>query len=270
MLSGGRCAVVGDQVAHSLSPAMHRAAYARLGLTHTYDAIGVEPGGLEAFVSGLDASWIGLSVTAPHKRDALDLADFADDVARRVGAANTLVLDGGSVAAHNTDVPGAMAALREAGVEQVRSVRVLGGGATAASLAAAVAGLGARRLELVVREPSRARAAREAGERCGVEVTTASLSDPPSGPVDLLVSTVPAAAVLERAPSLVASASAVFDVVYDPWPTPLAAAVTGDTPLVTGLDLLVHQAVLQVQLMTGAAVGADVLRSAALGELERR
>ncbi len=240
--SGRRCAVVGHPVAHSLSPTMHRAAYAVLGLDWTFEAVDVAPGELPAHVDALDASWRALAVTAPHKRDALDLADSVTDVARAAGGANTLLLEQGPrgrhVRADNTDVPGARAALSEAGVVDVPVVRVLGAGATAASVAHAVAGLEARVLDA---------------------------SPSPTGPVDLLVSTVPESVAGERADAWAADAAAVFDVVYDPWPTRLSvAARAAGRPVVTGLDLLAHQAVLQLRLMTGASVDVDVVRGAAL------
>ncbi len=272
MLTGRRCGVVGHPVAHSLSPAMHRGAYDALGLDWEYDAADVAPGGLAGHVSGLDARWRGLSVTAPHKRDALALADECDDVARRVGGANTLLLDD-AVRAVNTDVPGTVAALRERGVEAPERVRIVGGGATAASVAAAVASMGAARLELVAREPARAEQARAVAVDHGLHVDVLPLggADGPLDVVDLLVSTVPTAAVARHAERLVATAGAVFDVVYDPWPTPLStAAETVGTPVVTGLDLLAHQAVLQVRLMTGGDVPADLLRTTALATLVSR
>lgn len=259
------CAVVGHPVAHSLSPVMHRAAYRALGLDWDYDAVDVEPESLARFVDGLDASWRGLSVTAPHKRDALALADDVSDVARAVGAANTLVLEGGRVLADNTDVPGLVAALREAGVESIDLVRVLGAGATAASTAHAAASLGARRLDLVVRDPERAEETAASARSAGLEVRVRRSDAPLVDPSDLLVSTVPAAAIGAFSHDLVDSTKALFDVVYDPWPTPLAAAATeAGLPCLSGIDLLAHQAVLQVRLMTGRDVDVAVLRDAAL------
>ena len=107
-----RCAVLGDPVAHSLSPALHRAGYAAVGLDWTYDAHRVVAGGLSAFVRSLDASWRGLSLTMPLKREAVELASDVSPVARLAGAANTLLLVDGALHADNTDVPGAVAALR--------------------------------------------------------------------------------------------------------------------------------------------------------------
>lgn len=267
-----RCGVVGHPVAHSLSPAMHRAAYVRLGLDWTYDAVDVAPGGLGSHVQTLDGTWRALSVTAPHKRDALALAESADDVATLVGGANTLLLDG-SVRAANTDVPGAAAALRERGVGDLGTVRVLGAGATAASLAVAVAELGAERLELVVRDPGRARETVGVAERVGLQVTVRGLGVAESpGATDLLVSTIPGTGLAEGPGGdplrWLEGAHAVFDVVYTPWPTRLTStAESAGLPTVSGLDLLAHQAVEQVRLMADGEVEATVLRDAALREL---
>lgn len=248
---------------------MHRAAYAVLGLDWTFEAVDVAPGGLREHVGALDSSWRALAVTAPHKRDALDLADSATDVARVAGGANTLLLEDGPhgrhVRADNTDVPGARAALSEAGVVDVPVVRVLGAGATAASVAHAVAGLGAGRVELVVRDAGRADETVASIHDAGLDVRVLDAATLPPGTVDLLVSTVPEAVAGERADAWAAGAAAVFDVVYDPWPTRLSvAARAAGLPVVTGLDLLAHQAVLQLLLMTGASVDVDVVRGAAL------
>ncbi len=260
--------MVGHPVAHSLSPVMHRAAYVELGLDWTYDAVDVEPGGLADHVASLDPAWRALSVTAPHKRDALALADDVSTVAAEVGAANTLLLDEGRVVADNTDVPGAVAALRERGITSLDRVRVLGAGATAASVAFAATALDARTLELVVRDPARADETAAAARDAGLDVEVHPLDDVPDGRVDLLVSTVPESAVGGDVDRLLAGADAVFDVLYDPWPTRLAeAAAQAGLPVATGLDLLAHQAVLQVRLMTGHDVPVDVLRQVALDAL---
>ncbi|RYJ02022.1 MAG: shikimate dehydrogenase, partial [Actinomycetales bacterium] len=186
------CGVVGSPIAHSLSPVMHRAAYDALGLDWSYEASEVAEGRLAQHVADLGPSWLGLSVTAPLKREAARLADSSDHVVLLTGVANTLVRgDDGRVEASNTDVPGAVSALVERGIDQVPLVRVLGGGATAASVAHAVAGLGAVRLELVVRDAARADEARAAGERAGLEVAVALVDEPMLDVADLLVSTIP-------------------------------------------------------------------------------
>ncbi|MGH3348365.1 MAG: shikimate dehydrogenase, partial [Nocardioides sp.] len=132
-----RCAVLGDPIAHSLSPVLHRAGYAAAGLDWEYDAAVVPAGGLASFVDGLTEEWRGLSVTAPLKREALDYAGAVSATAQRAGAANTLVRDGSGWLADNTDIPGAMLALRERTAEPLVVATILGGGATAASTALA-------------------------------------------------------------------------------------------------------------------------------------
>jgi shikimate dehydrogenase len=249
-----RCGVLGSPITHSLSPAMHRAAYAALGLDWTYDAIEVPAGSLASFVDGCDESWLGLSVTAPLKREAAEYAVTRSSVVEELGVANTLIGGPDGWHAVNTDVPGAMEALRERGIDLVGSVRFLGGGATVQSLLLAVRELGASAIEVWVRDTARFAPADG--------VTVRQLGEPIVEQVDLLVSTIPAEAV---PPEAVESAGAVFDVVYDPWPTFLiSAAAAAGLPIVTGLDLLAHQATLQVELMTGETVDVDLLRDAAL------
>ena len=272
--SGLRCAVLGKPVAHSLSPVLHRAAYDALGLDWSYDAVEVDESGLAEFLGGLDRSWRGLSLTMPLKRRLMDLLGPADEVdrwARLAGAANTLVLGpsrphtlggGGARLAANTDVPGAMAALRPASpAGPAGRAVVLGGGATAGSVLLALAEIGCGSATVLARSPERAADAVAAAGRhpAGMRVEVAELPSEGSPPgdafrrVDLLVSTIPAAAQTAPLVAALADVPAVFDVVYDPWPTPLAAAaLDAGRTLVSGLDLLVEQAALQVALMTGA------------------
>ena len=170
--------MLGDPIAHSLSPVLHRAAYAELGLGWTYDAHRVPSGGLEAFLAGLDGSWRGLSLTMPLKREALPLVDRLTDRARLAGAVNTVVLeDDGSRLGDNTDLPGAAAAIRERTASPLESAVVLGGGATATSVGLALADLGVGSVELLVRDASRAEETVAAlrSHPAGVDVRTAAL-----------------------------------------------------------------------------------------------
>jgi shikimate dehydrogenase len=263
MTARARCAVLGSPIAHSLSPTLHRAAYRALGLDWEYDAHEVREDGLAGFLDGLDGSWRGLSLTMPLKRVVMPLLDEVSDRAAQARAANTVVLHEGRRTGHNTDIPGAAAALRERYDGPLGEVTVLGGGATAASVLLGLADLGCRRATLAVREEARA------------AETVAAVARHPSPPTvevrrlgprlphpDVLVSTIPAAAQRDLQ-HLAAGSRAVFDVTYEPWPTPLAdAAAAAGVTVVTGHDLLVHQAVLQVELMTGLAVGLGVLRAA--------
>jgi shikimate dehydrogenase len=258
-----RCAVLGSPIAHSLSPTLHRAAYAELGLDWTYEAVEVDRVGLPGFVAGLDDTWRGLSLTMPLKRSVLPLLDDLDPWAEVSGAANTVVLDDRRHG-YNTDVPGAVAALLEHGVDRLGTAVVLGGGATAASLLLALGEVGCRDARLLVRDPSRAADTLTAVARHGrgPAVTVGAL-DEPLGDTDLLASTIPASAQSAELVAAAGRAKVVFDVVYEPWPTPIAAAaVNAGRVLVGGLDLLVHQAALQVALMTARAAPLAAMRAA--------
>ncbi len=267
-----RCAVLGDPISHSLSPVLHRAGYATVGLDWDYEAVQVAAGGLGALVSSADETWRGFSLTMPLKREAMVLADRVSARAALVGAANTLLLVDGLIRADNTDLPGAGAAVRERYDGPVRSVSILGAGATAASTGLALCDLGATTVTLHARSPERARETLEAISRhpAGPAVLVAPLDDTPTG--DVLVSTVPVAA---QTPALVERCAAVpvlFEVLYDPWPTPLAAGVErGDgRVLVSGLDLLVHQAALQFEIFTGLAAPLEAMRAAGEAALAER
>jgi shikimate dehydrogenase len=274
--AGGRprCAVLGSPIGHSLSPVLHRAAYAALGLDWRYDAVEVTEEGLAGFLGSLGPDWRGLSLTMPLKRAVVPLLDEVSDGVARAGAANTVVLGGGRRSGHNTDVPGAAAALDERHAGPVRSATVLGGGATAASLLHALADRGCRRATLLVREPRRAEETLAAVARHPrpPEVTVGVLGGPAPDPADVLASTIPAAAQDPWVTGLAERSAVVFEALYDPWPTPLAAeAVRLGLPLVGGLDLLVHQAVLQVGLMTGERLPVlEAMRSAGEAALAAR
>lgn len=274
-----RCGVVGSPVAHSLSPVLHRAAYTSLGLEWAYEAVDVPAGELSRFLGGVGASWHGISVTMPLKREALALAGRATAVARSVGGANTLLAghDGGW-RADNTDVPGFLAALQAGGVTRPRQVVVWGAGATAASALAALAQLAPEvQVRLRARSPERAEATLTVGHRLGLDVSYRSWSDDvrSAEPADLVISTVPSEVFgpleLEQVVHGAKPGASLFDVVYDPWPTPLAQTwAAGGGSVISGLELLLHQAVGQVRAMTGHAIEVDVLRSAAHAELDRR
>lgn len=257
--SARRCAVLGHPVAHSLSPLLHRTAYAELGLDWTYEAYDVTAHELADFVAALDDEWRGLSLTMPLKRAVLPLLDELDDVARAVGAANTVLLGSGRRLGCNTDAPGLVAAVRAAGDVPRGSATVLGGGATAASALAALAALGVRSAVLRVRDRGRAEPTANVGAELGVDVDQAGLHDPWPPEPGLLVSTVPSAVAAALVPDSILRGM-VVDVGYDPWPSPLLVRVErlgGRT--VSGLDLLVHQAVAQVRLMTGRPVDETAL-----------
>ncbi len=268
------CAVLGHPVAHSLSPLLHRTAYATLGLDWTYDAHDVTEQALPGFLAGLDASWRGLSLTMPLKRVVLDLMDDVDATTRLVGAANTVLLAPGHRHGANTDVAGLVATLAAAGVRTgTGHAVVVGGGATAASALAALARLDVGTVELRVREPDRAAPTMAVAARLGLDVDTVGLDAPwPAPPRPRpVISTVPSAVAAAVLPDAVRAGTAVTDAVYDPWPSPLLqrADRLGSTTA-TGIDLLVHQAVEQVRLMTGSQVPPWPLLTVGLDAVRRR
>jgi shikimate dehydrogenase len=264
-----RCAVLGDPIDHSLSPVIHRAAYAALGLDGwQYDAELVPSGGLAGFIDGLDpTTWRGLSLTMPLKREAVPLLGSYDEWVGATGACNTVLLEpDGSRHGLNTDVTGALMVLGEHDVPMERAV-VLGGGATATSVLLALAERGMRHATLVVRDHDRAAETVHAvaAHRSAPAMEVALMGDAEVLAGDVLVSTVPASAQVPDLIAAVADVPLVFDVVYEPWPTPLAAAAerSGRTVL-SGLDLLVAQALNQVVAMTGRYdVPAGTMRRAA-------
>jgi shikimate dehydrogenase len=261
-----RCAVLGSPIEHSLSPTLHRAAYAHLGLNWTYDRVEVGVLGLASFVRQLDASWRGLSLTMPLKVAVLELGQV-DQLARLAGAGNTLVLDRGERWIYNTDVGGLIWAVGQVAAAPLPKVTILGAGATARAALIAASELGAQLVTVVARTPARAEALRTLSAQLGVqlEVTPWSSQAPDA---DLAVSTVVSGAANGIAQAVAASAPLIIDIIYDPWPTALAmAAKRAGCTVVTGFDLLIGQALLQIELMTGRSVAADVLYAALESEL---
>lgn len=261
-----RAAVLGSPIAHSLSPRLHRAAYASLGLTDwTYGRIECDEVGLRALLSGLTEDWAGVSLTMPLKRLALSVAHTASPLATEVGAANTLLLADGRRHAENTDVLGMVDALREVGCTAPRTALVLGAGGTAAAALAALRQLGLTEVAVATRSPERALEVELAAERLGVTIAVFPLAAAAAaGWVDVVVSALPAGAADRLARSGMAHrGTTLLDAVYAPWPTALATSWQQvGASVVGGLDLLVHQAAHQVRLMTGRPVDVQVLRDA--------
>ncbi|MFJ9618745.1 shikimate dehydrogenase [Streptomyces noursei] len=250
-----KAAVLGSPIAHSLSPVLHRAAYDELGLTGwEYGRHEVDEAALPAFLEKLGPQWAGLSLTMPLKRAVIPLLDEISPTAASVEAVNTVVFTpDGRRRGDNTDIPGMLAALRERGVQQVERAAVLGAGATASSALAALARICTGEVTAYVRSAARADEMRGWGERLGVPVRTAPWDDAAAAfEAPLVVATTPAGSTDPLAAAVPDRPGTLFDVLYEPWPTALAAAwADRGGAVVGGLDLLVHQAVLQVEQMTG-------------------
>ncbi len=244
--------MLGSPIAHSRSPQLHLAAYRAMGLHHwTYDRIECSAAELPAVVSSFGPEWVGVSVTMPGKYAALAFADERTARAELVGAANTLVRTATGWLADNTDVDGVTGAL---GAVSGRAL-VLGSGGTAPAVVVALAALGVDGITVVARNPEKAARVVQLAARVGVPARFCGLGDAALADAiaaaDVLVSTVPADVAARYATTL-APVPALLDAVYDPWPTPLAAAVsTAGGTVISGLQMLLHQAYTQVEMFTG-------------------
>lgn len=269
-----RAYVLGHPIAHSLSPALHRAAYDFLGEQNLgYDRRDTLPDDLPAIMHGVrhpkgteDAPYIaGLSVTMPLKTAVIQYCDELSETARVTGAVNTVYPRGERVLGDNTDVIGIVNALRHAGLKpnpERDEPAVIGGGATAISALTALHRLGYRRASVYARSLHKLGSVQEAADRLGVQLEQVSLADLPQNLAERghhpVVSTLPAHAADEWASQLSGLKGAstthrpvLLDVAYNPWPSALASAwEASGGAVVSGLEMLLYQAVEQVLLFT--------------------
>lgn len=258
-----RAAVLGKPISHSLSPALHRAAYASLGLDWTYEAIEVGEAELAGFLAGLDDAWAGLSLTMPLKEEAARLLTDVDPTARALRSVNTVLPGPAGWRGTNTDVYGITQALTRAGLhEATASAVVLGAGATARSAVAALAALGVPRVTVCARRAEAADDVAGLARQLGLSASTADLT--PDGDLvaaPVVVSTLPGAAGEPWAAVAGSARGVLLDASYHPWPTPLAAA-WGSGAVASGRDMLLWQAVEQVRLMTGQEPSVEAMAAA--------
>jgi len=259
-----RLAVIGHPVAHSRSPAMQNAALAALGLEGwRYEAIDVPPEGFEARLRAMAAEgFAGANVTVPHKHAALELADAPSEVAREIGAANTLVFTAGGVRAHNTDADGFLAALPDRTLRG-RPALVLGAGGAARAVVWALAREGAA-VEVWNRTAARA-------EEICAELGAAAVAAPDQASYELIVNTSAAGlggedpfAHLPLDAERFGAGQTVVDMVYGETPSRLlAAAAAAGATVVDGIEVLVQQGALSLRIWTDRDAPLDVMRAAA-------
>lgn len=267
--------IIGWPVEHSLSPAVHNAAFAALGLDWVYVPLPVPLGELEPALEGLVAlGFSGANVTMPHKTQSAERAHRLSDDARRLGAVNTIVVEEGRLRGHNTDAPGFDRFLRrDVGFEPAgRSALVFGAGGAARAAALALARAGAAAITVAVREPARAAGLADALDGMPTVVAAVPLAEAPDVRADLIVNATPVGAGGESLPlPPIGSGTVVVDLLYHPEATPLqtAARRAGATAF-GGLGLLLHQAALSFELWTGSPAPLDVMSAAALAELADR
>ena len=255
--------MLGSPIAHSRSPQLHLAAYHALGLHGwTYERIECTADQLPTLVGGFGPEWVGVSVTMPGKFAALRFADECTPRAELVGSANTLVRSSRGWRADNTDIEGVTGALGSASGPAI----VVGSGGTAPAVIVGLAELGVQRITIVARDPAKAAPLVELAIRSGVEARWCSIDGPELARVvaaaDVVVSTIPADAAAPYAPVL-AGTPLLLDAIYDPWPTPLASAVeAAGGRVISGLQMLLHQAFAQVEQFTGLPAPKEAMRAA--------
>lgn len=270
-------AVIGWPVAHSLSPALHNAAFTASGVDWVYVALPVEPGRAVDALDAMAALGIsGLSVTMPHKADIAAAVDSVSPAAQALRSVNTVVRQAdGTLVGHSTDGAGFVASLRaDAGFDPAgRSVVVLGAGAAARSLIDALATAGAARVAVVNRTAATAHEAASLAPEIAAVCPTSELPSVVRD-ADLVVNATSIGMGTVEVPldtELLRPGQLVADLVYHPIETALlAAARARGCAVLDGLGMLVHQAAIQQELWTGAAPDVAVMRAAALTELARR
>jgi shikimate dehydrogenase len=248
-------AVLGSPIAHSLSPLIHSRAYEYLGLAAHYEAIEVNAGGLTKFLDQTDKNC--LSLTMPLKEEAMKVADVISDVATRISCGNTLSLNEGVWSLTSTDVSGFDNALRMHGIDTVDSVLIIGAGATARAAMASVSAI-TKSVSVVSRNSEREAAINKAS---GINVSylpwklTDEIND-----ADLVINTTPNQAADFFLSGIDKPRGTLFEVLYHPWPTAISRAWSEtQAQVIDGLDLLIHQAIAQVEIFSGVACDRDIL-----------
>lgn len=265
--------VWGDPIDHSLSPALHAAAYAELGWDWTYGRRRVAEADFARELATLGPEYRGLSCTMPLKGAVHAAADERDARTDLIGAGNTLLLTEGRRRAYNTDVGGIIAALEEAGIAAPASARIVGAGATATSALVALAEWGVRLVDVVARRPDAVVPLQALGEQLGVAVDAAPLAARSHRPHPLTLATLPGDTPVasDVAESLAAAGGVLFDVVYGHWPTALASAwQEAGLRAVSGEGMLLHQAVLQIRIFATADVSEPLPDEQAVVAVMRR
>ncbi len=266
-----RAGVRGSPIEHSLSPVLHTAAYAALGLPDwSYDRAEVDEAGFAAHLAGLDPSYRGLSLTMPLKEVAFSVVYAASDRAQRVGAINTVIRDERGWRGYNTDVYGIVESLRGAGVGEASEALLVGAGATARSALEALAEMGTRTVRFMVRGGVRPRTAGFA-ESLGMRAEEVAMGVWPHG-ARVVVGTVPGGAYAGLLDTLPAApeGAVVLDCVYGEHSALLDVARERGYATAEGTDLLLHQARGQVKLMTGHEAPLEAMRAALQAALAAR
>jgi shikimate dehydrogenase len=276
------CGLIGDPVEHTMSPAMHNAAYQKMGLDYIYLPFRVKPDQLAQAVAGLRALNVrGFNVTIPHKVSVIPLLDSLDPLAEKIGAVNTVVNNDGELRGYNTDSAGFLKALQENGIEpEGKKVVVLGAGGASRAITYVLAEKSAnltvlnRQLELDWAEDIARLIHKDLGREVKV-MELGHLAEAMDG-ADILVNATSVGMSPASEESLVPSrllkpGLVVFDIVYNPIVTRLLkdAGLSG-ARTISGVDMLAWQGALAFEKWTGQTAPVDLMRQEAVRLLEKR
>ena len=276
------CGIIGDPIAHSMSPAMHNTAFDKLGLNYLYVPFRVKKEELDKAIAGVRALNIrGLNVTIPHKVTVIPFLDELDPLAQRIGAVNTIVNDDGVLTGYNTDATGFLQTLLERGVElKGKNMVILGAGGASRAISFILAERGAhlvilnRLLELDWAEELASRISQVFKQ----EVEALELNEENLAKVlakaDILVNATsvgmsPNIDETPVSPDLLKPSLTVFDIVYNPIKTRLLReAEAAGAKTISGVDMLVWQGALGFELWTGAKAPVKLMRETAIKGLQ--
>jgi shikimate dehydrogenase len=275
------CAIIGDPVEHSLSPVMHNAAFKELGLNLVYVAFTVTSTELKTAVLGAKSLGLrGLNVTMPHKNAVMSHLDEVDSTAKSIGAVNTVLNNQGKLIGYNTDGSGAMIALQENGVYPEEKKLVLLGAGGAAKAIAYQAAQDVEELVILNRTAEKAKKLAEALKSFDAKVKAGTLSS------EVLKQELPTTDILVNATSagmhpdvdispvpsdLLHSDLSVMDIIYNPLETKLLKdAKSAGAKVVSGIEMLLYQGAVAFEIWTNCPAPIEVMREAALNELEKR
>ena len=259
-----KLAVIGSPIEHSLSPALHKAAYIAQGLPWTYERYEVGEHNFNTFLEDLDHDFRGLSVTMPLKSGANNAAHTVDFHSKVTGSTNTLLFeyDNGSrqISGFNTDVFGIVHALKDVGVQSVKHSVVIGSGATAASAVVACAELGAEHVTVFARNVEKANFLSVVAQQSGLSLTVSNISELSRTDVcELAISTLPGSVELSLEDLPRTSHATLLDVAYNPWPSSKATLWSErGGEVVSGLRMLARQALIQVRIFVHGSPEANL------------
>ena len=260
----GRCirlisaGVLGSPISHSLSPLLHNAAYKFLGVDASYSAFEVQSGNLQSFLDADGSALNCLSLTMPLKEEAMSIATSISDISRKIQSGNTLHKVGGLWNLTSTDVEGFSQALRFNERDATGNVLILGAGATARAVVAACNGI-SETITVVNRNPKRDAAMRQAAPNLTMDFIAWD-AEINFDQFDLVVNTTPGDSATQFVDKIDSARGTFFEVLYNPWPTQLLThwRLAGGFAI-DGLDLLIHQAISQVEIFTSLTVERDQL-----------